>query len=1415
MASELRQFNRGLNLDVNPREIPNGVYLDAHNIRLIGDTPGSSVNINNYKGNAYNISIPNTTRIKQIKIVASIASNTLTIDGQVGTAFSTASLDTYKKLYDYINNDTAYTNVGVTYNIYYGDNYLLVIPISNNTLGVTQTGGGLSINLNYIHESSNPEIIGSANIRGDIYLFVAANGGTDNKDNIAPTRSIGQIWKYVYDKINYTALLTLVYNNYINFSTYWCIAPTASQGRYENSGIQRIYWTDNYNKLRQLNVANTQSLAVDPTILDITPGVDFDIPLLTSIDSFTGPNIPVGSYQLAYRLKNTGGAVTTFSELSNQVFIADGNPVGHSSSQFKDYVGAPAGTLEGSHISWIINIVDRDFDRIEFAVIKKESLITTPEFLVTASDFPINSDSYTFTYGGDVEMVPITENEFLALSGIFTHCKTIASKDNRLFVANIRNQQSELDFDCRAFRSKIPSTNNIVLTNNGVSTSYTFAQAKALPETEDCINDYNSSNACLASPLGGFGGAGVNISYKFICIASPAEPSQSGATFEINPVSAAPWRYTQPNRQTNFIDLGVDSAFTPQHYTNVWNTGKTFGGFKYSSVNGVLKGYQRNEIYRFGIQFYDKSKNPYFVKWIGDIKMPDYGYAINNSFYEDGITPTGQIDAKLSFYANPNGVYEEFVQSLGIQWTINNLDTIADKISGYSIVRVKREEVDKDIISTGMVHRVVESTLNTERYMSTLGLSGSDSGNVVGDNAGADNTRVFYVSPNNCQDNLTGPTENMTFKIRGVLQTTNVNHTIVCLAEPNGDYYYWKNYSHVPNVLATAPTYNLDYVQSFGHGGTIIDNSSGTPITINNYDFLQNNGGGTEDVDKSHSIGNACSIFKLNGSINYTAVDGTNNKFFATVERVVPLSSKYGGATYVARAANEYISTGHFRLLPNTTLPIDDNFYSFGGDVFVNMYDSNRWSKNYEDTGRPATINVYSATFYYAAESPVNTELRYGKYMNKDFVLGGVGEFHETYTYNAIYSSEDDIRTYFPKPDPFINNDEFDNRFYASDIKINGELVDSWGLFKETNVWDVEGIYGPINAIDILADKLYFWQNRAFGIMEVNPRAVVTDVNNTSNANLQIGTGLPLQRHDYISTEIGLQHQWGVTKSSYKLFWMDVANKKFYSFGGQGLTPESDIKGMFSYFTNHLTNNILNYDKPVYKGNSIGINGIRCVYDFKYNQAIFTFTDGINGEEQANDFTLVFDESINAFVTFTDFIPKIYFGDGYKILSSNPDELEDIYMHDIGAYGTFYGTKYDSTIKFVFNKEFNQTKVFDNLKLDVQSLNNNGVNQYSDFWDSIRVYDDSQNTDFITLVPTVNCKRKERTWQLPIFRNRVINNSNPSPNIFDPANLSPIAKPFGDRIRDKYCVVDLVYNNDDDNLLVTNNVICEFRSSNR
>jgi hypothetical protein len=273
-----------------------------------------------------------------------------------------------------------------------------------------------------------------------------------------------------------------------------------------------------------------------------------------------------------------------------------------------------------------------------------------------------------------------------------------------------------------------------------------------------------------------------------------------------------------------------------------------------------------------------------------------------------------------------------------------------------------------------------------------------------------------------------------------------------------------------------------------------------------------------------------------------------------------------------------------------------------------------------------------------------------------------------------------------------------------------------------------------------------------------------------------------------------------------------------FTFGGDGgLTQESDVKGLFSFFSSNLVNNILKIDKPVYEDPILGLNGVRAVFDFKYNQAIFTFSDGkqtISSYPINKKFTLILDENINAFTSFTDYTPKMYMSDGYRIMSPSPYSRSDIYMHDLGEYVKYYGTVYQSSLKLVSNKGSEFDKVFDNIVYDSQSITNDvsKINQRDDTWNTIRVYNDYQNTDYQDLIVNTNIKRRERYWKLDIPRNRVLYTTS-SPDIF--TDLSATNIPFAPRMRDKYIVIDLIYNNANNLLLAFNNLRTIFRISDR
>ena len=1439
-------FNGGMNSDNSPIYQPKSTYVDALNIEFINDKLQGSIGISNSKGNKFQKTIPDTGAIYKLTLSKTVFGPVNLTINSATNSFTNLASSTHKDLYDFIKANFSLTQ----FNVYYDNIKVVIVPISPSTLYVSVdnnliilggdiANGGVGP---YIPAQINLQPIGYGIINEDIYIFSTNNNGTNPQ---LLGGGIGQIWKLKYDNINFDASLSnieLIYSEYLSFTTYYHIPQTAVVTRYENLLIQRIYWTDNYNKMRQINVADPQVFALDISSLDLIPSIDFDIPILTQLKLAGSVSLKVGAYQLAYRLKKTTGSITNFSPLSNIVYITTPD----ENSVFKDYVGSSYTNGAFKTILWTVDKIDLDFDRIEFVVLVRETKNGIPTIYSFNEDSISGRESITVTFDGasiaSLNTTTLTLSEFIALSSYFTHAKTIATKDNRLIAGNIRSADAELEFDARVYR-QISYSSTFDIINNGTTISYPSDQFgyKSVPEDSDAINPDNTQYRYRINSET-LGGDGENISYEFVSIAIKSDTGKGSSVipfnFNLADTKNSPLRSTVTNTfgtpispDTNISDYlninvfsanGLATDILQEYPTQIPN--KTFVDMKYPQYNAIYWGYQQNEIYRIGIQFYDNVKNPYFVKWIGDIKFPDIidNCPVGNSIFEDG-TDTGQPVYSKSFTSIKDGVNIAFITQLGLKLNIRIPANLTGKISGYSIVRVKREEADKTVIAEGIITSVVDDPGDGNKtYYTASGYQGANSSFLNAYNNAEDNIALF-VTPNLLDRSLTQPMNGDKITARSLLRSVANINGIGFNATVNQKYYIYRLYQESSSGFTSNP--NLITASQIALQGTY-DYPIGNTWTFDNRDYTQISG----NLADPRSMGCDVYVLELQDPLTFGYNDG-NHKLYATIDR--ELSNQYGGNTYADRSNNEYILCSHFRKIKSSLNDINDYPLIFGGDTMNYHIDIQRnikkWVGGY--SGGPPNTGKQSSTFIFAAGACLNVGFRQGDFMNATLldsgsplsVDSGIGASGtESFIYNSVYSTQNDIIKFFPKPDPFMSNNEFPNRFRISEIKINGELSNSWNDFKENNYWDVEGTYGPINSSLIMADKLYFWQDRAFGIMQVSPETIVQSNDGVA---LLVGTGLPLQRHDYISTVIGTQHQSSTISSDRRLYWLDINTKKIQTFDGSGgLTPFSDIKGEYAYLNDNLSGEIQNIDKPLYYNSVLGINGVAATYDYKRHKAIFTFHSGVRGvsiggskpDPIQTSFTFVINELTNTFTTRHSFLPRMYINDFKHILSGNPlsnSLLGDLYIHDEGIYGNYYGTLYPCYIKFIVNDLPVYNKVFDNIVMDTQSKNLNNINQNNDTWSSIRVTNDYQNTDIIPLVYNANIKRKERNWQLAFPRNRVLYTVDNSPNIF--TDLSPINKPFGERLRDKYISIELTYNNLLNNQLITNSIKSSYRQSSR
>lgn len=1569
----INTFSSGMNSDQSKTILNKETYLQALNFRPLTELGASNGSLVNIKGNECTMSFPNVSSVYKIQVFPgndpATTSNTysITINGTTITGVSinnnTTGFDLYNIIINGFPNCASYTGTTpdtFTFDIAYDNDYIVLYqqPTYSNcdavdavdvtvTLTPTTTsatnpllyfvnkgsgnpGNTLTQNTQYPfargYAGSELVVIGSTFILNDIYLltcpkYSASDPPIPNDELANP----GTIWRLNIDDITKAHTLTLVYHSRLDFTNFHPIPPSAITGRYESKEIQRIYWSDNFNKVRVLNCTLPQLMALDPTQLNVMPKVEYTQAILAGLND-TGGSLPAGCYQLGYRLSKVLGTVTNFSELSNPVYLT----VNAESTAFELYEGALGNTSK--QITWKLTGLDMNFDQIEPVIVYR----TTPTSVATITSMGLTTltedMSITYSNPNSTANSNITLDEFLLFNGTFTHAKTCDTKDNRLFWGNVRAPRKDLeDYDARAFRAR--NDGKIVLTNGGVAgTIWQFnnpfapAYAPSLPQTEDTINEYYdpatgdySPNACYLKPtnLNRLGGEGINISYEFATQSIQTDNDLSISTTDGYDISrtGAPFR-------TN------DTTSTPINLNYEYPQNGRYQALKQPERTSLLRGFQHEEIYRFGIQFFDREGNPYFTKWIGDIKMPTYGDLNDNPdtialayFTGAGAPP----DFRLSFNADQS---HQYMQVLCVKFTVN-VDSIKDLISGYQIVRVKREGNNRTIWGSGMVNPFVSEngsngggtamipagwdsktgsfgvpfsggfvprryyTPNPDQWsVETLNVGNDDFSQssfarfkmfdswdfdagfrpsfAKGDkilvrsrlycvnyfnNGGNAGYRKFFFTKNGTY----GSSADYPSVLQRIDLTlappflTNTNNDMGS-ANSSGEPFFIMKMTDEGTLYAkygdfSAPNFTHDYKIEYGTfmgGNTDMLYST---YTIKNYGDDAHTGS-TAKTDRP-SCGKPTTFLDFQselyttGTYGITANDAYFKKLLALYYR--PNNSLYNGATYVARTTNEYIPCGEYISIIQNDLfiPAHINNYTlncFGGDVFSVVYDM---MKTVKPSGAAAKYYIYqyngsgvfvpaggaqapfaerdakfSTTFFFPCTVRTNVELRMGNHTNRS-LSSDAGYGQDDIALNDYCSLENDVKTYYPKPLNFQTADEWINRIYWSEIKFNNETSDSWSQYLTNNFYDVEGNYGGINALVSLREKMYYIQERGVGELMINPVSLITD-NQGQPIKLGGGGGTDIiQKHYYKAIDTGTYHQWSVYRSQSAISFVDARHKKIYLFNGESVSPVSDVKGQRNFVIKRLHDSLLTTDNPV-----IG-QGILTTYDYYHNEFLYTFINN-NGLSDAalhknENLTLAYSEIIGAFSGMYSFCPNIYINSNKYLLTTQLKENTvgdrvKLWFHNYGPYTNFYNVKYPSTLKLLVNDNPLYTKVFDNMTIVSEAVND--VIEYSDdlniypgspsligypddiniadsTFDSIRCYNQYQNTDWTTLsiTPPNNIRKVEQGFNLQLPRNKFDYDTNAAStsSLFDPAKLTKTT--FGERLRDKWLIADLNYSN--------------------
>jgi hypothetical protein len=971
------------------------------------------------------------------------------------------------------------------------------------------------------------------------------------------------------------------------------------------------------------------------------------------------------------------------------------------------------------------------------------------------------------------------------------------------------------------------------------------------------------------------GGSGLNIDYSFgnlflnadnradgppsTPVASSRQGTDRDSTRAGAPVQGYLNGYRIADYNTNalsFLNSTFNNGSADQTY--YLNSAKQTQGLEYYNDN--FRTYELNEIYRFAIVFKAKVGTDYFAKWIGDIKFPDYADTSDPALRDYTASGAQCTDFRSIFLDTSGSPDVAYLNLPYIQFNVTIPDELANLISGYEIVRVNRTDNDMSILSHGFINQTsVGVGSENDNYFLPVSHSARDGGSYHMDPViapanphqapyASDEIITYHPFRELC-DKQTKLTVNdkliiaekyrssvvSAFNITGTVETGNYEE----------DYYISKYYNYVTTYNARFNILEAGYVE---YGRTLDINGN----TYKNYNYQWDDAAPTTYDSDAYALGCPTVVVSLEENIDWTDYNSGGNdvtspmtdppgtlgtgagncKLMAYHFKPTNLQSQYGGRTYLARTQNEYITTGAFCKVDAAG---DTSIKVFGGDIYYGVQDTQKAIKNFGQLTTPTTApEAHSQTWYVPTHSIYNIDLRGGLHTNSDLIEDAVeasagvpssaGE--EQYFYAAGYSHFNLLKKYLPKPDSFNSTNEYKNTIYWSNVKINGSTVDDWSIIPVNNKYDVDGNYGGINSLITLSNNMYCVQDNAFSILHINPVSIITDQNNLP---LNLGTGEVLQKHLYYSTDVGSKYQWSVAKSPGGITFVNGRYNKIYMFNGENLLPLSDVKGARGFMNKVMHDDILVNDNPI-----IG-KGILVTYDYMNDEFLYTFRN--NFIDNINErYTLVYSPLVDGFTSFYSFTPYIYINNHSKLYSPNDYNISSdtkIYMHNKGNYCQFYDGVFSSELKVLINDNPTKTKVFDNLSWSTESIKNNEVylddindftgnsnriNFVDDTIKSVRLYNEYQNTSFVPLTTTPvtgNLRKTEQGFNIQVPRNKVNWDTTPinTKSIFDADILTKDT--FGERMRDKYIIVDLIYDNALSNRFSIHNVKTTYRTSDR
>lgn len=418
--------------------------------------------------------------------------------------------------------------------------------------------------------------------------------------------------------------------------------PTLSiVGNYESDTNIKIYFTDGNSPIKIVNIMSNDYIdnsnlidengnIINPGSLEITPVVSL---LPFKFRWLSEGNLKAGMVTYCYQLFNVHGTETVTSPMSELIHLTN-SVTSQGSSEYK---GTGLNKASNKSVMLSTELSLQDFNKLRVIRIFYEQNNSTPTIsIVDEIDIPDGQTSIQYVdYGATLSDISV--EEFNAMTGYQFIAQTLAKMQNRLFAANVTENtwipedEDGNDYDARAYRANSEGSVQLLssLDSNNIRLSITDDEAiKRIPATHDCINPFNnvkytkdasnSQNIYIYNKEGELGGYGINIEYSFVT--TDINLSNKQDKFRLDQSCSMDVPTVRNN--TRYINRGDSKMPEILQPTEEQKNNLYIPNYADPYIAANYRGYQRDEVYRFGIIFYNDKSVASPVLWIGDIRMP-------------------------------------------------------------------------------------------------------------------------------------------------------------------------------------------------------------------------------------------------------------------------------------------------------------------------------------------------------------------------------------------------------------------------------------------------------------------------------------------------------------------------------------------------------------------------------------------------------------------------------------------------------------------------------------------------------------------------------------------------------------------------------------------------------------------------